>query len=75
MQRDWSEVLNRLLERHRRDDGSEWGGASIERATNGEVTHQYFGRLKNGEIKEPGFGKVVAISRAIGASLEEWLED
>ncbi len=67
--------MERLLERHRRDDGSKWGGASLERATDGDVTHQYVGKLRNGEIKEPGFGKVVAISRAIGAELDEWLEE
>lgn len=74
MQRDWGKVFERLLERHRRDDGTKWGGKSLERKTDGEVTAQYVGQLKRGEIGEPGFGKVVAISRAIGASLEEWVE-
>lgn len=75
MQRDWAKVFERLLERHRRDDGSKWNGKSLERATGGRVTHQYVGQLRRGEIGEPGFGKIVAISRAMGASLEEWLEE
>ena len=68
-------MFRRLLERHRRDDGSKWGGKSLERATRGYVSHQYVGHLKAGRIKEPSFGKVYAISRAMGVPLEAWTSD
>lgn len=65
-------MFRRLLQRYRRDDGSRWGGKSLERATKGYVSHQYVGHLKSGRIKEPSFGKIYEISRAMGISLEEW---
>lgn len=65
-------MFRRLLERYRRDDGSEWGEKSLERATRGYVSHRYVGHLKAGRIKEPSFGKIYAISRAMGVPLEEW---
>ena len=65
-------MFRRLLERYRRDDGSNWGGKSLERATRGYVSHRYVGHLKAGRIKEPSFGKIYAISRAMGVPLEEW---
>ena len=61
-----------MLERHRRDDGTKWGGKSLERATGGYVSHQWVGHLKSGRIQEPSFGKIVAISEAMGVPLEEW---
>lgn len=64
-----------MLERHRRDDGTKWGGKALERATGGYVSNQWVGHLKSGRIKEPGFGKIVAISRAMGVPLHEWLEE
>ena len=64
-----------MLETHRRDDGTKWGGTSLERATGGHVSHQWVGHLKNGRIKEPPFSKAVAISRAMGVPLEAWLEE
>ena len=71
-EQDWGRAFRRLLERHRRDDGSKWGGKSLERATKGYVSHQYVGHLKAGRIREPSFGKIYAISRAMGVPLEEW---
>lgn len=47
----------------------------MERATGGYVSHQWVGHLKSGRIKEPGFSKIIAISRAMGVPLEAWLED
>ena len=72
---DWNKAFRRLLERHRRDDGTKWGGKSLERATGGYVSHQWVGHLKSGRIQEPSFGKIVAISRAMGVPLEEWLQE
>lgn len=71
-EQDWGRVFRRLLELYRRDDGSKWGGKSLERATRGYVSHQYVGHLKSGRIKEPSFGKIYAISQAMGIPLEEW---
>ena len=68
-------MFRRLLEHHRRDDGSKWGGKSLQRATNGYVSHQYVGHLKSGRIQEPSFGKIYAISRAMGIPLEAWTRD
>ena len=47
----------------------------MERATGGYVSRQWVGHLKSGRIKEPSFGKVVAISRAMGVPLEEWTRE
>lgn len=74
-EQDWGRTFQRLLERYRRDDGTKWGGKSLERATGGYVSRQWVGHLKSGRIKEPGFGKIVAISRAMGVPLEEWTSD
>ena len=74
-EQDCGRAFRRLLERHRRGDGSKWGGKSIERATRGYVPHQYVGHLKAGRIEEPSFGKIYAISRAMGIQLEEWTSD
>ncbi|MDP9474275.1 MAG: hypothetical protein M3R38_00975 [Actinomycetota bacterium] len=74
-EQDWGRAFRRLLERHRRDDGSNWGGKSLERATRGYVSHQWVGHLRSGRIREPSFGKVVAISRAMGVPLEAWLKE
>ncbi len=77
-EQDWGRAFRRLLERHRRDDGSKWGGKSLEsleRATGGYVSHQYVSHLKAGRVKEPSFGKIYAISRAMGVPLEEWIAD
>lgn len=61
--------------RYRRDDGSRWTGAALERASGGEVTRGYVSELRRGRVKEPSFEKISEISRAIGASLDEWLEE
>ncbi len=71
---DWSRIFRRILRTYRRDDGSEWGGKSLERATGGYVSHQYVSHLKSGRIKEPSFGKIYAIRRAMGVPLDAWVE-
>ena len=70
-----SKRFAKLLSLYRKPDGSPWGGKDLERATGGYVSHQWVGHLKSGRIKEPSFGKVVAISRAMGVPLQEWLDD
>lgn len=69
---DWAEVFEVLLETYRRDDGSRWGGASIERATGGSVSRTYVSGLRRGTIKDPSFAKIVAISDAMGIPLDAW---
>lgn len=75
MERDWGQRFRFLLEKYRREDGSVWSGADLEHATNGVVPARYFSQLKRGIIKEPSFTKVLAISRAMGMSLEDWAKD
>lgn len=64
-----------MLDIYRRDDGSMWGGGSLERATNGQVPARYVSQLKRGIIKDPSFSKILAISRAMGIPLESWTSD
>ena len=59
-----------FLRTRRRPDGSAWTGAEIERATRGEVSRFYVSRLRRGLIDDPGFKKIVAISRAMGIPIE-----
>ena len=51
------------------------GGKSLKRAARDYVSHQWVVHLKSGRIEEPGFGKIVAISRAMGVPLEAWLQE
>lgn len=67
--------FRQLLAEHRRPDDRPWTGAEIERATCGEVSRFYVAKLRRGEIADPSFRKIVAISRAMGVPLEEWLRD
>lgn len=74
MESYWSETFARLLEKYRRDDGSRWTGAAIERATGRRVGRHYVSDLLLGRIQEPSFRKIYYISKAIGAPVEEWME-
>ncbi len=71
----WSRAFARLLRRHRRDDGSAWTHAALERATGGIVSRPFASNLATGRIREPGFGKIWAITLVLGASMEEWTEE
>ncbi|MGB3633310.1 MAG: hypothetical protein WA982_04670 [Rubrobacteraceae bacterium] len=42
-------------------------------ATKSYFFHHYVGHLKAGRLKEPSFGKIYAISRAMGVPLDEWV--
>lgn len=64
-----------VLDKYRRDDGSRWSGAALERATGGEVTRSYVSHLRQGLNKDPSFDRIEAISRAMGAPLEEWRDE
>ncbi|MDP9475473.1 MAG: hypothetical protein M3R38_07245 [Actinomycetota bacterium] len=69
------ERFRHLQRTYRKADGPAWTGAGIERATRGEVSRFYVSRLRRGLIDDPGFKKVVAISRVMGIPIEAWLED
>lgn len=73
--RDWGEKFERLREIYRRDDGSKWTGAALERATGGEVSQYFVSDLRKGKIRDPGFSKIVAISRVMGIPLQAWIDD
>ncbi len=64
-----------FLRSRRCSDESAWTGADIERAMCEEVSRFYVSRLRRGLIDDPGFKKVVAISRAMGIPIEAWLDD
>lgn len=64
-----------FLRTRRRPDGSARTGAEIERARHGEVSRFYVSRFRRGLIDDPGFKKIVAISRAMGIPIQAWLED
>lgn len=72
---DWARRFERLLDRYRREDGTPWTGAAIERATRGEVKRNYVSALKTGRIAHPSFEKLHAISRAMGFPVAAWAED
>jgi len=63
-----------LLEQNTHPDGRRWSGAEIERATRGNVSRYYVSRLRRGLIRDPGVSKIVAISKAMGISLDTWIE-
>lgn len=72
---DWARRFERLLDRYRREDGSRWTGAAIERATRGRVKRNYVSALKTGRVANPSFEKLLAISRAMGFPVDVWAED
>lgn len=68
----WAQTFDRLRHQYRRDDGSRWTGAALERATSGEVSRTYISKLHTGQIHDPSFAKISAISRAMGIPLDAW---
>lgn len=72
---DWGEKFEQLRNKHRRDDGSKWSGAAIERAAHGEINGRYISELRRGKIQDPGVNKLLAISRAMGFDPREWFEE
>lgn len=43
-----SQRFERLLDAHRRSDGSRWTGQQLDEATGGVVTRSYFTNLRKG---------------------------
>lgn len=71
----WSRKFAELREIHRREDGSYWSGAALERATGGRVTASWVSKLSRGRYQDPGFSKIAAVSHAMGIPLDSWLPD
>ena len=64
-----------FLETYRRPDGSRWTGQKLDEATGGVVTRSYVTNLRKGRIENPGYEKMLAISRAMGFPPALWFED
>src|ERR687897_282711 len=56
-----SQRFERLLDAHRRTDGSRWTGQQLDEATGGVVTRSYITNLRKGRIQSPGYEKMAAI--------------
>jgi transcriptional regulator with XRE-family HTH domain len=67
--------FERLLDAHRRPDGSRWTGQQLDEATGGVVTRSYVTNLRKGRIENPGYEKMRAIANAMGFPPEAWFED
>ena len=72
---DWGRRFEELRDKYRRSDGSKWTAAALERATNGRASAHFIADLLRGRTKDPGIGKIRAISRAMGIPPEEWFKD
>jgi transcriptional regulator with XRE-family HTH domain len=67
--------FERFLDIYRRPDGRRWSGQAIDEATDGIVTRSYITNLRKGRIENPGYGKMRAISKAMGFPPEMWFEE
>src|ERR671910_2462088 len=70
-----SQKFERLLDDHRRPDGSRWTGEQLDEATGGVVSRSYVTNLRKGSIESPGYEKMRAIAKAMGFAPEVWFED
>lgn len=71
----WANRFEHFRELYRRDDGSKWTGAALERATGGAVSSRYISALRGGQIKDPSYTRIYAISKAMGIPIGAWLEE
>jgi hypothetical protein len=70
-----AQKFDRLLDAHRRPDGSRWTGQQLDEATGGVVTRSYATNLRKGRIVSPGYEKMAAIAKAMGFPPEEWIDE
>ncbi len=49
-----AELVDRLLQTHRRGDGKEYTFIVLSQASGGEFSPTFFAKLRNGDIKNPG---------------------
>lgn len=75
MEEFWAQKFEEFRDIYRRDDGSKWSGAALERATGGIVSTRYISELRRGGIRDPSYRRIYAISRAMGIPVEAWLAD
>ena len=54
MDADVAELVDRLLQTHRRPDGKEYTYKELSQAASGAFSPTYFAKLRNGEIRSPG---------------------
>jgi transcriptional regulator with XRE-family HTH domain len=66
--------FERLLEAYRREDGGDWSGVELERATGSVVTRSYVTNLRKGRIENVGYEKMGALARAMGFPPEAWFK-
>ena len=71
---DFGDKFLRLLELHKKPDGSRWSMSEIEEATGGFVKGPYLTNLKAGRIKQPGIERLRAIARVMDFPPELWLQ-
>jgi transcriptional regulator with XRE-family HTH domain len=69
-----AQKFERLIDAHRRPDGSRWTGQQLDEATGGMVPRAYFVNLRKGRIESPGYEKMLAIARAMGFPPALWFE-
>jgi hypothetical protein len=70
-----AQKFERLIDAHRRPDGSRWTGQKLGEATDGVVPRSYFTNLRKGRIENPAYGKMLAIARAMGFPPALWFEN
>jgi hypothetical protein len=70
-----AQKFERLIDAHRRPDGSRWTGQQLDEATGGMVPRSYFTNLLKGRIESPGYEKMLAIAKAMGFPPALWFED
>jgi hypothetical protein len=71
----WAVRFGQLRDQYRRDDGSQWTYAALERATGGVARARFLSDLGRGEILDPGFIKIRALSIVMGFPVDRWFED
>ncbi len=72
---EFGKQFDRLLDAHRKPDGSRWQLKEIEDATNGFVKGGYLTNLKKGRIRQPGFDRLRAVAHVMGFPVQEWFEE
>jgi transcriptional regulator with XRE-family HTH domain len=67
--------FERLVDAHRRPDGSRWTGQQLDEATGGVVARSYVTNLRKGRIDNPGYEKMLALAKAMGFPPALWFDE
>jgi len=70
-----AQKFERLLDAHRRPDGSRWTGQQLDEATGGVGPRSYVTNLRKGRIENPGYEKMKAIAKAMDFLPGAWFEE